>query len=407
MKTTMGFIQQLKSTLGFARHAFLGHHNKIYAHPMQKVSVLGSFFAQMRPEATDVKICERILIAYNRAIADRSGKQIQSGADIWTDIEGRQKDYFSVLALNDAVVLADFLSNMSMHDATLGTVQGSVEHAHLSSNPFYRAHIARMTKDKLLSLAEGVGAIPCENPEQGPWGASVKLDFKELVNKIEGAIGIKISPPSIDGGLFKIGEIEPYLFSERDCNSIYTAYLMRSIGQSLPFNICEIGGGVGRVAYWSMRMGAHQYTVIDLPHINVLQAFYLLKSMPEVDARLYGEVGSSSGSAQSITILPDFAYKTATQHKYDLIINQDSFPEIHETAVLDYLQWIKETSHLFLSINHESQPHGSKGWFQNSVPMLVEKSGDFQKLLRFQYWLRRGYVTELYRPKSESQTSQN
>ena len=108
------------------------------------------------------------------------------------------------------------------------TVQGAVEYQHLKRSANYRRYVARMAKDKLVSLAEAVGALPCENPEQGPWNRNARITESLLVGKIEQTLGICIAPPAIDGGLFKIGQ-EPYRFNERDCNAIYTAWLMRDI----------------------------------------------------------------------------------------------------------------------------------------------------------------------------------
>ena len=58
---------------------------------------------------------------------------------------------------------------MSRQDATVGTVQGDAEHAKIVAIPAYRQFLALHAKDKLVSLAEAVGAIAVENPEAGVW----------------------------------------------------------------------------------------------------------------------------------------------------------------------------------------------------------------------------------------------
>jgi hypothetical protein len=79
-------------------------------------------------------------------------------------------------------------------------------------------------------------------------------------------------------------------------------------------------------------------------------------------------------------------------------VNQDSFPEIHRETVLEYLDWIKRASRrFFYSINHESRPRGYGVELQQNVPQLVEQVGGYTRLSRIPYWLRRGYVAELYR----------
>jgi hypothetical protein len=129
---------------------------------------------------------------------------------------------------------------MNRHDATHGTVQGEVEYRHLKRSARYRSYIGRMAKDKLVSLAEALGAIPGENPEQGSWGRNGHLSETDLAKKIEAALCISIIPPAIDGGLFKVGS-DPYRFGERDCNAIYTAWLMRRLlAEDRSVSVCEI-----------------------------------------------------------------------------------------------------------------------------------------------------------------------
>jgi len=253
-----------------------------------------------------------------------------------------------------------------------------------------------MAKDKLVSLAEAVGALPCENPEQGDWGRNFAIEASEVVARIEGHLGMTICPPPIDGGLYKIWA-NGALFGERDCNAIYTAWLMsQSLADRDSPSVCEIGGGVGRVAYWSSRFGMLNYMIIDLPHINVLQAFYVIKSLPGVPVVLYGESASRRDNSSSIAIVPYFARNQIITKPLDLVLNQDSFPEIHPQTVCDYLEWMKTTTKWFLSVNHESEPKSVGDTVQNNVSKLIERVGGYHRRSRHLYWLRRGYVAELY-----------
>ena len=81
--------------------------------------------------------------------------------------------------------------------------------------------------------------------------------------------------------------------------------------------------------------------------------------------------------------------------QYDLVVNQDSFPEIGKETVLSYLEWIKEHTTNFLSINHESKTPYSGGQ-HISVSELVMETGGINLVQRYPYWLRKGYVTEWY-----------
>lgn len=212
-------------------------------------------------------------------------------------------------------------------------------------------------------------------------------------------MGLDIAPPPIDGGLFKISAgsgQDAARFGERDCNGIYTGWtLVQLLGRRASgAALCEIGGGSGRVAYWAKRFGIDDYTIYDLPQVNAVQGFYLMKALGGEGVRLYGESGAQSQGG--FRVLPYFATRDVNCRRYDLVLNQDSFPEINTEVVREYLAWIKKVSHAFLSINHESRPNAVGGSLQNNVSELVRESGGYRLQSRQLYWLRKGYVMELY-----------
>jgi hypothetical protein len=390
-------------------------HGAVFAHPMKGVRVAGEFVPDLVPTEADLGYVERILAAYDLALSKAPASRPE---DIWTAIGTRQRSFFDVLESGDHQRLAGYLCNMSRHDATQGTSQGAQEYQRLRRSGQYRRFVARMTKDKLLSLAEAVGAVACENPEQGEWGQSVLLDPGELALRVSSIVGADIAPPMIDGGLFKISAGSDW-FGERDCNAIYTGWIMtRQLGPH-GSAVCEIGAGAGRVAYWAVRFGVEDYTIYDLPHVNVLQAFYLMKALGRDAVRLYGEADLPG----VVSILPDFACEEDRRH-YDLVLNQDSFPEIDADVVRAYLRWTTRVTRWLLSINQESRPpssstRGTREWTrkvarslvsrnqherpdlgddgrQNNVSDLIRESGGFGLRSRQLYWLRKGYVMELY-----------
>jgi hypothetical protein len=247
-----------------------------------------------------------------------------------------------------------------------------------------------MAADKLLLLAEAVGAVPVENPEQGRRGKTVRIAPGQLVDAISSAIGIDLAPPGIDGGLFKVrtgvGD-----FWERDLNAIYTAWLLRNYR-----SVCEIGGGSGRVAYWALRLGVRQYTIIDLPHANMLQGFYLMKAVGPDSVSLHGE-----GHQAPISLVPSSVHKSIGITA-DVILNQDAFPEIAADVVREYLEWVKDLDAPLLSINHESRPPSDSGSPQIRVADLVTEVGGFERTERHLYWLRSGYILERFERQGRS-----
>ena len=346
------------------------------------------------PSPADVEIAARLLAAY-RSARFSMGRDAERD-DLWTTITASQSGFIRLLERGEASRLAAYLCNLSRQDAGRGIIQGDREYEAIMRDPGYRRAIGLMTKDKLVSLAEAVGVLAVENPEQGTFGRSIHLDVDVLVRKISERLG-DIAPPDLDGGLLKL-ETAHGLFGERDLNAIFTAFLVkRLLGPSWSeADVCEIGAGTGRVAYWAVRTGVGHYTIFDLPHVNVVQGYYLLKGLGPEKVVLYDESAPVNGSPR-ISVLPSHSIRDARTRRFDLVLNQDSFPEIHAATVREYLLWVRQVSRgRFLSINHESRPRSAAGSVQLNVPDLVDEVGGFERVDRFPYWLRRGYVAELY-----------
>lgn len=360
----------------------------------------GSIVPDKTPAPGDVAIATRLLAAHRRATESAPAEpgDAAGNRDVWTVIAERQGRFASILERDDAEELAAYLCNVSRHDASHGITQGEGEYRRIVVDGAYRGFLLTMAWDKLVSLAEAVGAIPVENPEQGAYGEPPSQTPAELVDLISLRIGISIEPPDVDGGLLKLATGRGR-FGERDANAIYTAWLMRAItdGRGELPRVCEIGGGSGRVAYWSHRLGLVSYTIVDLPMVNVVQGYYALKNLPGDAVSLFGEapVGATPGRLQ---ILPPHAIAELTEPVFDVVLNQDSFPEMHAGTVAEYLTWIRTCcAGRLVSINHESEPPGVEGQSQVNVPEAIARAGGFAHERRSPYWLRRGYVVESYR----------
>jgi hypothetical protein len=79
---------------------------------------------------------------------------------------------------------------------------------------------------------------------------------------------------------------------------------------------------------------------------------------------------------------------------FKLIANQDSFPEINRRIFDAYVQQIKRTcSGYFLSINHEVGDPIE----QLNVSKLLGAESGLARIAQSPYWIRKGYVEELYR----------
>lgn len=352
----------------------------------------------IEPTEQDRIIAERLLAAYNKALDDEEVLSKKPKGDLWEEFKNRkQQDFVGMLGKNEPTILAEYLCNMYSKSATYGTIRGTWGE---KVNDIKRS-IAYI-KDKLIALGEAVDAIPCENPEQGTWGENIYLDIDDTVQKIEKIMGISIASLPGDGDLLKMRSKKGLLFQERELFCLYSAWIIHNILNDDPArrSVCEIGAGVARAAYYCYKFGLKDYTMIDLPRMNVLQGFYILKNLPEAKVILYGEKLDKNVS-DSIKIYPDWVFDTIRDKRFGLVYSQDSFPEIDEDVVLGYLRQIKKnTAGYFLSINHESRPFmrlKERDKRQNNVSELIRKVGGYKKIYRHLYWLRPGYTEELYR----------
>jgi len=87
----------------------------------------------------------------------------------------------------------------------------------------------------------------------------------------------------------------------------------------------------------------------------------------------------------------------ATAAPCDVVVNQDSFPEIDGTFVRSYLQQIAKTSACFLSINQEGEAAANAdGVLQHVVGRLAAETPGLTRISRAPYWIRKGYVEEVW-----------
>lgn len=109
-------------------------------------------------------------------------------------------------------------------------------------------------------------------------------------------------------------------------------------------------------------------------------------TLGEDTVSFYGEKSSS------IRILPPTEFLDASD-RYDLVVNVDSLTEMGRDTAWSYCQAINTRANRFLSINHE----------RNSLAvrdLCAEIGMDLSA--RAPYWLRRGYLDEVFVPSSNS-----
>jgi hypothetical protein len=234
--------------------------------------------------------------------------------------------------------------------------------------------------DDLLRLGEAVGTQPLEYPE-GPEQRPVP-DPEVILRDLDAAFGFTVhfpNPYPNEVGLKTSRGVASY----RAVQGLYQAYRVAELVRDRPnARVIEIGGGLGRTAFYAWQFGLRDYTLIDLPMTNVAQAYFLGRVLDPDAICLSGE------DRPGIRIQPPAAFLDAAD-RYDLVVNVDALPEMAADTATAYCKEIKARADMFLSINHE----------YNTLTVREICAGlSMRADSRMPYWLRRGYVDEVFRP---------
>ena len=346
--------------------------------------------AQLQQHAAQT--AERLIKSYHLSIESKNSvNYTRKENDLWSGIiEKEFADLITILNNKDADKLVDYLMHFGESYTWFGGLCFSLDgYNHLNKA---ERNVAISYFDKLVCLAEAVGAIALENPEQGAWGENVKLDVKTLIELIEVQTGTSLHVPQ---GIVPVSGIESPVgpIHYRHLNSYYAAWRAKTLVGKTGGSVCEFGAGNGIAAYYAHRMGIAKYTTIDLPLTNVFSGWFLINAIGADKVCLHGE----SSDVNGIQLLPSWKCADIEANAFDLVLNQDSFPEIDKTLLLSYFEVIQKiASQYFLSINHETEsPMADVG--HSNVSKLLKYNPHFALLSRTKYWIREGYVEELYR----------
>ncbi len=308
--------------------------------------------------------------------------------DMWTEISKRHAGFIAALERRDAQAVSDSLLNVCNSPLVMGFENNSLggeDHTR-----FLKLNVV----DKFLALAESLGVVTVQCPEQGPWG---RQDFPvdEILAGIRDNVPFDIAAPKAGGGSFGL-RTEIGILTERNLQAISSALRVeRLLEGRTRKSVAEIGGGLGALTFYISKCGAEHVSLFDLPIVSILQGYFLMKSLGPAQVHLWGESGDS---AARVRVLPGWALPSTPDGEFTLVINQDSLPEIDRDVALNYLELIRAKAiDYFVSINQESRaPNGDHGQ-QSVVFELIDEVGGYRRLSREKDWMREGYVAETYR----------
>jgi putative sugar O-methyltransferase len=139
-------------------------------------------------------------------------------------------------------------------------------------------------------------------------------------------------------------------------NAFVIVNLLKNIKN--PF-IVEIGGGFGGQAFQTISQLAgaknpvSKYLDFDIPEVQIVVGYFLLKAFPDLQIRLYGEAAADDFQ---IGVFPHFAIDELPSDSADLIFNSNSFSEMDEIASSHYLALTNRVCRrYFLHVNHDTR----------------------------------------------------
>jgi len=226
-----------------------------------------------------------------------------------------------------------------------------------------------VTKDigLLRDLARSLGAMRAPYPDAG-WRVRIRRLPRVALESLASAETILSHIDQVCGG--RVDFPNPFereygivtsrgIASARAFFAVHDAALLRG-------KVLEIGAGLGRTAYYAARFGIRDYTIVDLPFTAIMQGYFLGRVLPGHTVKL---------------LSPEEFF--ASSESYDDALNADSLTELDVDAARKYVAAIRARAKRFISINHEANR-----W---TVRHLMGPA-----TLRSPYWLRPGYVQEVY-----------
>ena len=264
--------------------------------------------------------------------------------------------------------------------------------------------------DSLIRLASYLGLVNVRNAEHN-FSAHYRAAYKPfrvdasvirgLIDKIDTVLGVPLRGNRFGGNLYGFRHRQTALYNKH-LEGLYAALRIKDVMDRLGRTdaaVCEIGGGAGYVCLFLQRMLPVRYQIMDLTNSNVVQYILLANEFGADEVNFNGNNPRGRISLTNV-LLPENAANTDTIDA-DIVVNQDSFPELGKKDVLAYLSRIKHGGY-FLSINQESEIPDSNyddtlqhNVRQNNVHHLCQ-SLNFELVYRNLSWIRSGYVDELW-----------
>lgn len=264
----------------------------------------------------------------------------------------------------------------------------------MCNTPMTMGFVGVNGREEIVRLAEALGVSGITNPENDAAhkkhiSPPINVDGltpDQILDRIQARLPFEIRFPTFTGNCTMGLPTKYGITSNRH---IFYLWVLKRIMELCPdpnSSIIEIGAGFGLLGYYLDRVGYRDYTTIDLALINACQTYFLEKNLPNRDLLISGDVENPFDlkHRDAIKLLHSTDFKDVPKNRFDLMVNMDGLTEMGLAEAARYVG--SDCAGMLFSINHEVNAYRI---LDLSQPHRTLKS-------RYPFWLRSGYVEELY-----------
>ncbi|MGL4243502.1 MAG: hypothetical protein ACRCTI_20495, partial [Beijerinckiaceae bacterium] len=290
-----------------------------------------------------------------------------------------------VFLSGDIEASAAILRDPGRSDLFYGFDSLSAQILKLATAAEWREANALSAADSIVRLAQAIGAIRYPYPEAYSigFGTPATVTPEAAMAAVDTAMGITMPIPNPypdEHGVRLARGVAAYRMSQ----AMYQAYCVRRLTTGRPKPaVAEIGGGLGRTAFYARLLGIEDYTIVDLPLSSLAQGYFLGRTISDEGVSLSGERHADDGLRVKLMSPQQFL---EGRKRYDLVLNVDSLTEMSRDNASAYIDKCRSNADMLLSINHEFNPF--------TVHELLAERGLAAKATRSPYPMRDGYLEE-------------
>ena len=356
----------------------------------------GPVTAEERPAAdavtpgrtTGLREIDRPLVSRLMTAFQRSEEELRcyGQGSLWRDIRNRHGRLVSAIARLDVEEVGRALQQPDRNELFYGFEDLGRWSVEAYENAGQQQVYAQHCYDMLCQLGRALAVISQPNPE-APHRPHQPPPPAALADLIQRRLGFPIAPPAPYPNYYGL-KTPTGVLGVRVINALYCAHRARQLtaGTTRP-RVLEIGAGLGRLAHYAYLAGLTDYWIVDLPLTSMAHGHFLATALGANRVILDGEPDLPAGTDR-IKIINSQRFFATQLPEFDLVINIDSLTELGRPLAEQYLRRVAPLTRRLFSINHEIN--------EFTVSDVVTGTGTFRHSQRHPYWVRPGYIEELY-----------